>query len=123
MIASRRSDKPRPLYYAQRTVHVASARPCLIESVPMEGVCHTAGGPPPLQDCLCTVYPKRPKQGCGAAACEEACIWGGVRRFCAGVEGMILHSIFWQCRNGASHRKNFDTPPLRGCCKALRGAP
>lgn len=55
--------------------------------------------------------------------CKAAYIWGGVHRFCKGAEGMILHSISWQCRNGASHRKNFDTPPLRGCCKALRGAP
>jgi hypothetical protein len=37
-LASRRSDKPRPLYYAQRTVDVASARLWLIEGVPMEGV-------------------------------------------------------------------------------------
>jgi hypothetical protein len=49
-IPSRRSDNP-----------VASARLCLIEGVPMEGVCHTNGGPPLLRDCLCTVYPKRPK--------------------------------------------------------------
>ncbi len=45
-IASRRSDNP-----------VASARLCLIEGVPMEDVCHAAGGPPPLRDCLCAVYP------------------------------------------------------------------
>jgi hypothetical protein len=49
-IASRRSDNP-----------VASARLCLNEGVPMEDVCHAAGGPPPLRDCLSTVYPKRPK--------------------------------------------------------------
>jgi hypothetical protein len=67
-IASRRSDNP-----------VASARLCLNEGVPMEDVCHAAGGPPPLRDCLCAVYPKRPKQGCGGAACEEAYSWGGVR--------------------------------------------
>ena len=105
-IASRRSDNP-----------VASARLCLIEGVPMEDVCHAAGGPPPLPDCVCAVYPKRPKQGCGGVACEEAYIWGGVRVFGAGVEGMIQHSILWQCRNGASHRENFDTPPLEGSCR------
>ena len=113
-IASRRSDNP-----------VASARLCLIEGVPMEDVCHAAGGPPPLRDCLCTVYPKRPKQGCGGAACEEAYSWGGVRGFCAGVEGMILHSISWQCRNGASHRKNVghSTPgrELWGNLRVLSG--
>jgi hypothetical protein len=43
--------------------------------------------------------------------------------FCAGVEGTIRHSISRWCRHGASHRKNFDTPPLRGCCKALRSVP
>jgi RepB DNA-primase from phage plasmid len=75
-----------------------------------------------VRDCRCAVYPKRHKQGCGGAACEEAYSWGGVRGFCPGVEGVILHSILWQCRNGASHRKNLDTPPLRGCCRALRGA-
>jgi len=37
-LASRRSDKPNPLYYAQRTVDVASARLWLIEGVPMEDV-------------------------------------------------------------------------------------
>jgi hypothetical protein len=60
-IASRRSDNP-----------VASARLCLNEGVPMEDVCHAAGGPPPLRDCLCVVYPKRSKQGSSGAACEEA---------------------------------------------------
>jgi hypothetical protein len=37
-LASRRSDKPNPLYYAQRTVDVASARLSLIEGVRMEDV-------------------------------------------------------------------------------------
>jgi hypothetical protein len=32
-LASRRSDKPNPLYYAQRTVDVASARVWLLEGV------------------------------------------------------------------------------------------
>ena len=104
-IASRRSDNP-----------VASARLCLNEGVVIEDVCHAAGGPPPLRDCLCTVYPKRPKQGCGGAAWEEAYSWGGVRGFCVGVEGMIRHSTSRRCRHGASHRKNFDTPPLGGNC-------
>ena len=40
-IPSRRSNNP-----------VASARLCLNEGVPMEDVCHAAGGPPPLRDCL-----------------------------------------------------------------------
>jgi hypothetical protein len=37
-LASRRADKPSPLYYAQRTVDVASARLWLIESIPMDDV-------------------------------------------------------------------------------------
>jgi hypothetical protein len=37
-LASRRSDKPNPLYYAQRTVDVASARLWLIEGVPIDEV-------------------------------------------------------------------------------------
>src|ERR1700685_426999 len=35
-LASRRADKPRPLYYAQRTVDVASARLWLLEGVPID---------------------------------------------------------------------------------------
>src|ERR1700687_3535001 len=37
-LASRRTDKPNPLYYAQRTVDVASARLWLIEGVPIDDV-------------------------------------------------------------------------------------
>ncbi|MGO9823916.1 MAG: RepB family DNA primase [Terriglobales bacterium] len=37
-LAACRADKPNPLYYAQRTVDVASARLWLIEDVPMEDV-------------------------------------------------------------------------------------
>src|SRR5216684_277797 len=37
-LASRRSDKPNPLYYAQRTVDVASARLWLIEGIPTDDV-------------------------------------------------------------------------------------
>ena len=37
-LASRRADKPRPLYYAQRTVDVASARLWLSEGVPIDDV-------------------------------------------------------------------------------------
>ena len=37
-LASRRSDKPNPLYYAQRTVDVASARLWLIEGIRVEDV-------------------------------------------------------------------------------------
>ncbi|MFY9908623.1 MAG: DNA-primase RepB domain-containing protein, partial [Candidatus Sulfotelmatobacter sp.] len=37
-LASRRADKPNPLYYAQRTVDVASAKLWLIEGVPIDDV-------------------------------------------------------------------------------------
>lgn len=29
---------------------------------------------------------------------------------------VALHSISWWCRHGASHRRNFETPPLTGSC-------
>src|SRR5713226_4249518 len=37
-LASRRADKPNPLYYAQRTVDVASARLWLIEGIPIDDI-------------------------------------------------------------------------------------
>ena len=37
-LASRRADKPRPLYYAQRTVDIASARLWLIQGIPMDHI-------------------------------------------------------------------------------------
>lgn len=37
-LASRRSDKPNPVYYAQRTVDVASARLWLLEGIPIDDV-------------------------------------------------------------------------------------
>lgn len=37
-LASRRTDKPNPLYYAQRTVDVASARQWLLEGAPIDDV-------------------------------------------------------------------------------------
>jgi hypothetical protein len=47
-------------------------------------------------------------------ACKEVCSRGGVHGFYAGIEGVLLHSISRRSKNGASHRKNCDTPPLRG---------
>lgn len=37
-LASRRSDKPNPLYYAQRTIDVASARQWFLEGAPIDDV-------------------------------------------------------------------------------------
>ena len=58
--------------------------------------------------------PNRDAKDERGAACEEAWSRGGVHGFCAGNEGVILHSISCRSKNGASHRKNFDTPPLGG---------
>ena len=38
ILAERRADKPNPLYYAQRTVDVASARLWLLEGTPIDDV-------------------------------------------------------------------------------------
>ena len=38
LLASRRSDKPDPLYYARRTIDIASARLSLLEGVLIEDV-------------------------------------------------------------------------------------
>jgi hypothetical protein len=122
-IASCRSDNPRPLY-----LHPADGQCRISQTLPHRR--RSDGGR--LSGCWCSAAaPRLPLRGVSEkvqarmrwGACEEAYSWGRVRGFGAGVEGMILHSILWQCRNGASHRENFDTPPLRGCCKALRGAP
>lgn len=37
-LATRRADKPNPLYYAQRTIDVASARQCFLEGAPADDV-------------------------------------------------------------------------------------
>jgi hypothetical protein len=37
-LASRRADKPNPLYYAQRTVDMASARLWLLDGAPIDDV-------------------------------------------------------------------------------------
>ena len=41
----------------------------------------------------------------------------------AGTETMIDPKILWQSHNGASHRKNIDTPPLTGWCEVNPGKP
>jgi hypothetical protein len=38
LLAERRADKPNPLYYAQRTIDIASARQWLLEGAPIEDV-------------------------------------------------------------------------------------
>ncbi|MBZ5681998.1 MAG: RepB family DNA primase [Acidobacteriia bacterium] len=58
-----------------------------------------------------------PCKWCGGVVAKGACSRGGVQGFYAGIEGVILHSISSRGKNGASHRKNFDTPPLGGNCR------
>ena len=60
---------------------------------------------------------KGPSNGAADRPAKKFCSWGGVHDFCAGGEGVILHSISGQCKSGASHRKNCDTPPLGGNCR------
>ena len=80
-----------------------------------------------FQDFLKTAHAKqvasalRVRKGPSNGATEEPTkkLAAGVEStaFCARSEGMIVHSISWWCKNGASHRKNFDTPPLIGSCR------
>jgi hypothetical protein len=58
----------------------------------------------------------------GGSVAKEPCSRGGAHSFCISIEGVILHSISWWCKNGASHRKNFDTPPLIGNCPDTLGS-
>jgi hypothetical protein len=61
-----------------------------------------------------------PEQGFGSrrgAAGDENCSRCRARELCTGNEGVILHSISVWSKNGASHRKNWDTPPLGGNCR------
>ncbi len=58
-IASRRSDNPVLFIYAQRTGQAVASSQAFRWST----FVHAAGGPPPLRDCLCVVYPKRQKLG------------------------------------------------------------
>jgi len=110
-------------YPVQRTADVASARLCCIEGIPMKDVVTLrmvrrrfwiASAPGTCKD---------PSKRAASSPAKSLTSGVGVQGFCTRIEDMILHSILWRWRNGASHRKNFDTPPLRGCCRASRGAP
>jgi len=57
-----------------------------------------------------------PCKWCGGVVAKGACSRGGVHGFYAGIEGVILDSISSRSKNGASHRKYVDTPPLGGNC-------
>jgi hypothetical protein len=53
----------------------------------------------------------------GGVVAQGACSRGGVNAFRANFKGVIPHSISRRNKNGASHRKNCDTPPLGGNCR------
>jgi hypothetical protein len=106
-LTSRRADKRNSLYHAQRGADVASARLRLGESIPIEDAVILLEGRRHLEVPLVL---------CRARARKALSL-------CAGGEVIIPDSISWSCQNGASHRKNFDTPPLRGCCRAFGGGP
>jgi DNA primase RepB-like protein len=100
-LTSRRADKRNSLYHAQRTADVASARLRFGKSIPIDDVVMLLEVRRRLEIPLATL----------SRSCAEA------HSLCAGGEGIMLDSISCQSNNGASHRKNCDTPPLRGNCR------
>jgi hypothetical protein len=79
-----------------------------------------------FQDFLKTAHAKqvapalRVRKGPSNGATEQPTkkLAAGVESTASGrSEGMIVHPISWWCKNGASHRENFDTPSLKGSCR------
>jgi hypothetical protein len=105
-LTSRRDDKRNSLYPAKTKTDVASARLRL-------------GGTIPIDDIVMLLEVRRrpqiPLALCRALVREPTAYSGGG-------EGIIPDSISCQSNNGASHRENFDTPPLGGRCGAPWGA-
>jgi hypothetical protein len=108
-LTARRIDKRNSLYHSLRTTDIASARLRLGESISIDDVVILREGRRRLEI---------PSALCRARAREPT----AYRR---AVGGIILRSISCRSKNGASHRKNFDTPPLgRNCretCECSRG--
>ena len=100
-LTSRRVDKRNFLYHSTRTAHVASAGLRLGESMTIDDPVILLEGRRRLEIPLVL---------CRARAREA-------KSLCAGREVIISDPISWRSKNGASHRKNFDTPPLRGSCE------
>jgi RepB DNA-primase N-terminal domain len=100
-LTSRRVDKRNSLYHSPRTADVASARLRLGESIPIDDAVILLEGRRSLEISLVL---------CRARAREA-------KSLCAGREGIIPDSISCRSKNGASHRKNCDTPPLGGNCR------
>ena len=106
-LTSRHADRPNSMYYAQRTADGASAKLRLGEGVPIDVVGMLLEGRRRLE------IPLLLSRACARNA----------YKLCASGEGLIRDSISCQSKNGASHRENCDTPPLRGRCRAFRGGP
>ena len=103
-LASRRADKRNCLYHARRTADTASDRLRLVESIPIKVAVILLEGCRHLEIALVL---------CRARA-QKAHSLG------AGGEAVIRASISCRSKNGASHRKNFDTPSLKGRAGAPR---
>jgi hypothetical protein len=88
------------MHYAQRTVDATLVRLWLVESVRIDDVVTPLEGRRRLEIPL---------------ALYRACV-REPSGFARAVKGVILHSISRRSKNGASHRTNFDTPPLIGNC-------
>jgi len=92
LLASRRSDKPNPLYYAQRTVDVASARLWLIEGIRFDDVI--------------TMLESRRRFEIPAALCSAR-----AREIAATAQRMIAHRKFAGiCREGESLWHSLKSP-------------
>jgi hypothetical protein len=99
-LTSRRVDKRNSLYHSTRTADVTSVRLRLGESITIDDAVILLEGRRRLEIPLVL---------CRARA-------RNAQSLCAGREGIIPDSISCQSKNGASHRKNCDTPPLIGNC-------
>ena len=62
--------------------------------------------PPGEAGCFDFAYAESRKQWYASTARKEACSGCGAHVLGAGGEGVMNPSISWQCKNGASHRKN-----------------
>jgi hypothetical protein len=75
--------------------------------------------------CFHASHPKSTYSRSGRVSGKEArfsCPIGVYSHTSSGrIEGMILLTNPWRDHNGASHRKNIDTPPLLGCCVGTKG--
>jgi len=100
-LTSRHADRPNSMYYEQRTADGASARLRLGESIPIDDAVILIGGRRRLELPLVLSRARARK----------------AYRLCEGGEGMIRTLFSCPSKNGASHRENFDTPPLGGNCR------